>query len=143
MPRLKQRFIVPIIILLIVAIAFAFGYQPDISVAYLKDKYALAPSQFAITDGMQIHFRDEGPVEDGIPLVLLHGTSSSLLTWNACVSQWKATRRVVRLDLPGLVSRGLIRNMITALKATSDSCTRFWKPEILTSAIWPATLWVG
>jgi pimeloyl-ACP methyl ester carboxylesterase len=50
--------------------------------------------------GMQVHIRDEGPRDDPLPLVLLHGTSASLHTWDGWVSQLKAQRRVIRMDLP-------------------------------------------
>ena len=50
---------------------------------------------------MQVHFRDEGPRDDPMPLVLLHGTSASLHTWDAWVDALKDKRRVIRFDLPG------------------------------------------
>lgn len=50
---------------------------------------------------MPVHYRDEGDPFDSIPLVLLHGTSSSLLTWDSCTKAWIAEHRVVRMDLPG------------------------------------------
>ena len=50
---------------------------------------------------MQVHMRDEGPRDDPVPLVLLHGTSASLHTWDGWTDGLKASRRVIRLDLPG------------------------------------------
>lgn len=50
---------------------------------------------------MQVHMRDEGPRDDPVPLVLLHGTSASLHTWEGWAEGLKASRRVIRLDLPG------------------------------------------
>jgi len=47
---------------------------------------------------MRVHYRDEGA---GPPLVLLHGTSSSLHTWDGWVKALAGTRRLIRLDLPG------------------------------------------
>lgn len=76
-------------------------YQPDLPVDQLKEKYAKSSSQFIPLDGMYVHFRDEGPSADTIPLVLLHGTSSSLLTWDACSKEWINDHRVIRMDLPG------------------------------------------
>jgi len=84
--------------LLISMIAF---YQPDIPLETLKTKYADAPSRFVDVMNMQVHYRDEGAGSDTIPLVLLHGTASSLHTWNACASEWTKTHRVLRMDLPG------------------------------------------
>ena len=51
-----------------------------------------------LIEGMRVHYRDEGT---GPPLVLIHGTSSSLHTWDGWVTRLAAHRRVVRLDLPG------------------------------------------
>lgn len=90
-------------LLLVLLIAF---YRADIPVEQLKLKYATAPSQFDSIRGMNVHFRDEGPVSDSVPLVLLHGTSSSLFTWNACAEEWSKTRRVIRMDLPGFALTG-------------------------------------
>lgn len=50
---------------------------------------------------MPVHYRDEGDPSDSIPLILLHGTSSSLLTWDSCTQAWITEHRVVRMDLPG------------------------------------------
>ena len=50
---------------------------------------------------MQIHLRDEGPKHDETPVVLLHGTSASLHTWDGWVEALKGERRVIRFDLPG------------------------------------------
>ena len=50
---------------------------------------------------MQVHLRDEGPRDDSVPIVLLHGTSSSLHTWDGWADSLKGTRRVIRFDLPG------------------------------------------
>lgn len=76
-------------------------YQPDIPVERLKEKYANQASQFIPLGGMTVHFRDEGPAHDTIPLILLHGTSSSLHTWDACTNEWSKEHRVIRMDLPG------------------------------------------
>lgn len=76
-------------------------WAPDVSVETLKPRWAPPPSQFATIDGMQVHLRDEGPREDSVPIVLLHGTSSSLHTWDGWADSLKGTRRVIRFDLPG------------------------------------------
>jgi pimeloyl-ACP methyl ester carboxylesterase len=49
---------------------------------------------------MQVHLRDEGPRDDPLPIVLLHGTSASLHTWDGWADGLKASRRVIRMDLP-------------------------------------------
>ena len=87
---------------LVVACLFLFFlyYQPDIPVELLKEKYATGKSQFVSLGGMNVHYRDEGPEGDSSPLVLLHGTASSLFTWDACTEAWHKDHRVIRMDLP-------------------------------------------
>ena len=48
-----------------------------------------------------MHWRDEGPREDPQPLLLIHGTSASLHTWEGWVAELRKTRRVITFDLPG------------------------------------------
>lgn len=79
----------------------AFNWAPDRSVADLQRRWAPPPSIFIEVAGMQVHMRDEGPRDDPVPLVLLHGTSASLHTWDGWTAGLKASRRVIRIDLPG------------------------------------------
>jgi len=88
-----------IVAVLIAGVASAWA--PDRTVDELKGRWAQAPSQFVEVDGMQVHLRDEGPRDDPHPIVLLHGTSDSLHTWDGWADGLKATRRVVRMDMPG------------------------------------------
>jgi pimeloyl-ACP methyl ester carboxylesterase len=76
-------------------------YTPDVPAEKLRKKYAHPESKYMDIDGMQVHYRDEGDKNDTIPLVLIHGTASSLHTWDACVDVWKKSRRVIRFDMPG------------------------------------------
>lgn len=72
----------------------------DIPLNELKAKYAGTPSQFISLQGMDVHYRDEGNPQDTLPLVLLHGTSSSLHTYDEWTKELIKTRRVIRMDLP-------------------------------------------
>lgn len=76
-------------------------WAPDKPVEALKPRWAGAPSQFVPVLGMAVHLRDEGPRDDPEPIVLLHGTSASLHTWDGWVSALARQRRVIRFDLPG------------------------------------------
>ena len=69
------------LVFLIILMAFIFGYK-DILLEDLKSKYASSPSLFISVDQMDVHYRDEGEVTDSIPIVLIHGTGSSLHTYN-------------------------------------------------------------
>jgi pimeloyl-ACP methyl ester carboxylesterase len=75
-------------------------WEPDKPVSALTARWAQAPSQFLDVDGMQVHVRDEGPRDDPMPIVLLHGTSASLHTWDGWVQSLGGQRRVIRFDLP-------------------------------------------
>lgn len=75
-------------------------WAPDKTVAQLSERWAAPPSRFLPVMGMQVHLRDEGPRDDPLPVVLLHGTSASLHTWDGWVSELQAQRRVIRMDLP-------------------------------------------
>lgn len=74
--------------------------QKDIPREQLKSKYAKNPSQFMPLMGMQVHYRDEGNKLDNDPLVLIHGTSSSLNTWDSLISYLPSNIRIIRLDMP-------------------------------------------
>ena len=90
-----------LLLLLIVAIVIGLAWAPDRPVDTLKTRWAAAPSRFIELQGMQVHLRDEGPRDDPEPIVLIHGTSASLHTWDGWTAALKAERRVIRMDLPG------------------------------------------
>jgi pimeloyl-ACP methyl ester carboxylesterase len=76
-------------------------WAPDQPVAQLKSRWARPPSRFLEVNGLQVHLRDEGPHNDPVPIVLLHGTSASLHTWEGWAQALRDKRRVIRFDLPG------------------------------------------
>jgi pimeloyl-ACP methyl ester carboxylesterase len=89
-----------VVITLVTIGVVATYWAPDRSVAELSARWAPPPSTFVSVAGMQVHVRDEGPRDDAVPIVLLHGTSASLHTWDGWTAGLAATRRVIRLDLP-------------------------------------------
>src|ERR1051325_1890988 len=76
------------------------NWAPDKSVEELA-RWATPPSMFLDVMGMKVHLRDEGPREDASPIVLLHGTGSSLHAWEGWFAALQARRRVIRYDLAG------------------------------------------
>ncbi len=94
------------IALVIVAIAAITYYQKDIQVNTLVKKYCNKDSRFMPLMGMQVHYRDEGNQLDSIPIVLIHGTASSLFTWDSTTSLLKEKKRVIRFDLPAFALTG-------------------------------------
>lgn len=88
-------------LLLIFVVITAVYWAPDRAVSELQPRWAPAPSKFIPIEGMSVHVRDEGPLSDQSPLLLLHGTSSSLHTWEAWSAELRSKRRVISVDLPG------------------------------------------
>jgi pimeloyl-ACP methyl ester carboxylesterase len=86
---------------LIVALAVASVWAPDRPVDELKARWAPPPSTFLPLAGMSVHLRDQGPRDDPLPIVLIHGTSASLHTWEGWAAELAKDRRVVSFDLPG------------------------------------------
>lgn len=90
-----------VVAVLVFAVAGTIAvWAPDRSVESLSARWAQPPSQFIAVQGMQVHLRDEGPRDDPHPIVLIHGTSASLHTWDGWVDVLKGKRRVIRFDLP-------------------------------------------
>ncbi|MGE0329094.1 MAG: alpha/beta fold hydrolase [Ramlibacter sp.] len=87
--------------LFFIVLGLYLTWAPDRPVDELKARWAQPPSQFITVQGMQVHVRDEGPRDDALPIVLLHGTSASLHTWQGWAAALKGQRRVIRFDMPG------------------------------------------
>ena len=93
--------IVCALVALPLVVAIAAFWAPDRSVDSLKARWAPPPSRFVPLQGMMVHVRDQGPRDDPLPVVLLHGTSASLHTWEGWAAALGPTRRVITMDLPG------------------------------------------
>ncbi len=89
------------VLLLLSALALALSRAPDWPVEALVARWAPPPSDFIDVKGQLVHLRDEGPRDDAAPIVLVHGTSASLHTWEGWVKALKGRRRVISFDLPG------------------------------------------
>lgn len=93
-----------LLLLLLCLMAAAF-HAPERSLESLVARWAPPPSDFIelpLAGRKQLlHIRDEGPRDAALPLLLLHGTSASLHTWEPWVRELKARHRVITIDLPG------------------------------------------
>lgn len=76
-------------------------WETDRQLGDLVARWAPEPSSFVELDGMQVHMRDTGPRDDPYPIVLLHGMSSSLHTYEDWQAALQGKRRVISVDLPG------------------------------------------
>jgi pimeloyl-ACP methyl ester carboxylesterase len=86
---------------LVLVATVATSWAPDRPVSELTARWAQPPSAFVDVAGLRAHVRDEGPRDDPMPIVLLHGTSDSLHTWGGWTAGLARDRRVIRVDLPG------------------------------------------
>lgn len=89
------------VMLMLTALVVALSRAPDRPVQTLVARWALPPSDFVDVKGQTVHIRDEGPRDDPTPLLLIHGTASSLHTWEGWARVLKSERRVISFDLPG------------------------------------------
>ena len=88
-------------LLFLTAVAMWLSRAPEWPVEALVARWAPAPSDFIEVQGQLVHLRDVGPRDDPEPLVLIHGTSASLHTWEGWAKALSATHRVISFDLPG------------------------------------------
>lgn len=90
-----------VVVVLLVAALFIWGYAPDTDAAAMKAKYGSRASRFVeLEPGLNVHYRDEGK-RDGRVLVLIHGSNASLHTWEPWVKILGRDYRIISLDLPG------------------------------------------
>jgi pimeloyl-ACP methyl ester carboxylesterase len=112
-------------VLLLVAGAIGAAFNawrvPDQPVSALQAKWAPSPSQFIAVRGMQVHVRDEGPRDDPMPIVLLHGTGASLHTWDGWTRELIRNRRVIRFDLPGFGLTGPSPDGVYSIESYVDT----------------------
>ena len=112
-------------LLLLTALALALSRAPDREVQTLVARWALPPSDFIDVNGQVVHVRDEGRRDDPLPVVLIHGTSASLHTWEGWVGALKGQRRVITFDLPGFGLTGPFSGRYAPDDYQGDTYARF------------------
>jgi len=88
------------VLLMLTAFAVPLMRAPDRDVQTLVQRWAPPPSEFLDLNGQLVHYRDEGPRNHPLPLVLVHGTSASLHTWEGWARALRGQHRVISFDLP-------------------------------------------
>jgi pimeloyl-ACP methyl ester carboxylesterase len=96
--KIKKRIKFLICLIIGILLLIRFVVTKDKTLENLSSFYVNSNSQFMELDSRKIHFRDEG---NGYPIILLHGTGSSLHTWDSWTAELVKNHRVIRLDLPG------------------------------------------
>ena len=99
LPKILGVIVIAVVAALLAGLALFL--EPDRPVESLTERWAQPPSQFVEVAGLRVHLRDEGPRDDAEPILLLHGTSASLHTWEGWVAALRGTRRVITVDIPG------------------------------------------
>jgi pimeloyl-ACP methyl ester carboxylesterase len=97
----KIAFVALLAVLFAMIGALLGSYEADRPLTSLTDRWAPPPSKFVEVQGQLVHLRDEGPRDDPAPIVLLHGTSASLHTWDGWTAALTDQHRVIRMDMPG------------------------------------------
>ena len=113
------------VMIMLTALAFTLARAPDRPVQTLVARWAPPPSEFIEIKGQLVHFRDEGPQDDALPIVLIHGTSASLHTWEGWARALRAQRRVISFDLPGFGLTGPFAGQYTPGDYRGDTYARF------------------
>ncbi len=113
------------LLLILSAIALALTREPDWPVQTLVARWAPLPSDFVEIKGQLVHLRDEGPRDDPLPIVLVHGASASLHTWEGWVRALKGQRRIITFDLPGFGLTGPFAGQYTPDDYRGDTYARF------------------
>ncbi|MBX3603073.1 MAG: alpha/beta hydrolase [Rubrivivax sp.] len=112
-------------LILLSAVVLAMSRAPERPVDTLVARWAPPPSDFIELRGQLVHLRDEGPRDDPLPVVLIHGTSASLHTWEGWVRALKGQRRVISFDLPGFGLTGPATGAYAAAGYHGDTYARF------------------
>lgn len=86
--------------LALLAMATGCAITPDLSRETLEARYLATPQDMRPVAGTMLHLRDTGPRE-GRAVVMIHGTGSSLHTWEPWAQGLEDAFRVIRFDLPG------------------------------------------
>lgn len=94
------KWLLIVFIVIIAGVGFAY-WTPDTDAAAMRAKYGGPTSQFVdVGGGLTVHLRDEGP-RDAPVVMLLHGSNSSLHTWDDWTKHLTPNYRVVRFDQIG------------------------------------------
>lgn len=84
---------------------------PYLTVAQLRRKYADPAGRIALVHGVEIYYKDEGK---GPVLLLVHGSASSLRTWDVITRKLKSRYRIIRFDVGGMGLSGRISDEAAA-----------------------------
>lgn len=109
-------------VLAVLLIIFFVIKVPDRDLQYLTEKYTDSDSRFIQVEGINVHYKKEG---SGPTLVLIHGTASSLHTWDQWTLMLKDYYTIIRMDLPAFGLTGPNQEGDYSMKYYSDFIDQF------------------
>ena len=124
-----KRFLKIFSILLFILIVFSIynSIYFDIPRKELEEKYATYPSDFLIlNNGSRIHYRDQGNIS-GPTIMLLHGFTSSLFSFDRLVPLLTKDYRVISYDFPGFGLTGAVPSRDYSFQSLLDSVSEIRK----------------
>ncbi len=99
MNKLLKAFLFLVLVVAIALTVFWFARPADVSFEEVRTTFPHgAHSRFADIDGVRIHYQEKG---NGIPLVLIHGFTSSTYSWKDVFEPLSRNFRVIAVDLKG------------------------------------------
>ena len=88
--RIAGRILLGFVLMLVIGLLIALYIYRDIPAEVLEAKYANDASQFMQVAGVRVHYRDEGP-RDGPVVVLVLANFASLLGWESWAEALKTS----------------------------------------------------
>ena len=92
-----KKYVFLFIIALLVGAGF-YLHQPPIAIDVLKAKYSNEDSKFISLLDLDVHYKVKG---NGFPIILIHGTSSSLHTWEKWEAELSKQYTTYSIDMQG------------------------------------------
>jgi pimeloyl-ACP methyl ester carboxylesterase len=90
---------------------------PWLTVEDLRQKYGLPGAHITKIGGVDVYYMDEG---QGPAILMIHGSSSSLRTWDGVVARLKGRYRTIRYDIPPMGLSGPVSDEAAAKLKPTD-----------------------
>ena len=98
----RNLLLAPVLFMLVVASLPYPGFAEDavgerLSLESLRQEYAGADGRIAEIGGVEVYYKDQG---EGPAILMIHGSRSTLRTWDRIAPELVDRYRVIRYDLP-------------------------------------------
>ena len=98
MRRLQRKHWIFLVLFVILGSGIAALYTPEMNISDIEQKYLTPESEYIEVQNEKLHVRIRG---NGTPIMLIHGSFSSLHTWQDWENQLSKSYRTISMDLPG------------------------------------------